>query len=395
MGGLFGGGGGQTSTSTTTQNVPKFVTKGGTAAVNAGIGELDTPFPPFTAPRFAQFNPDELAAFQGTRESFGGFDPFSQAAQSQIPFAAQRFTDPGVLEQYTNPFQRGVTDVAIGELERRDLFQKQQRDSSAVSAGAFGGSRQAIVEGEAQRNLSRNIADTSMAGGLAGFQEARSQFGLDRNNAMNVINSILGIGGQDVAQRRTDIGGLGMIGGDQRGLQQQQLDFAYNQFIQERDFEMMRAQQLGSIVGGVPIGQTATTTQTQPGPSAFSQIAGLGLAGLGAASGLGWTPFASATGGVSGFGNSSKVFKNELMDAPDVLDGIEELPIKVWEYKPELEALADEKAHIGPYAEDMKEIFKVGDGVTINYLDAIGILFKANQELIARVKELEEKVGEG
>ena len=292
MGGLLGGGGGSTSTQTTTAPVPPYIQEGGQKAVNLGIRAAKKPFQPFEAPRFAQFGPDELSAFQGTRESFGRFDPFSQAAQGLVPFAATRFTDPGVLDAYTNPFQRGVTDVAIWELERRDLFQQQQRGDVARSAGAFGGTRHALMESEAQRNLSRNIADTSLAGGLAGFQEARSQFGIDRTNAMNVINSILGIGGQDVAQRRTDIGSLGMIGGEQRGLQQQQLDFAYNQFVQDRDYKMQRAQQLGGIVGGIPYSQAQTTTSTTPGPSGFSQIAGLGLAGLGVASGLGWEPFA-------------------------------------------------------------------------------------------------------
>jgi hypothetical protein len=74
---------------------------------------------------------------------------------------------------------------------------------------------------------------------------------------------------------------------------------------------------------------------------------------------------------------SSRTFKDEIGDAPSILDKLESLPIKLWTYK----------EHIGPYAEEWAARFG-GDGKTINMIDAFGIVLKAVQELTAEVRSL-------
>lgn len=78
---------------------------------------------------------------------------------------------------------------------------------------------------------------------------------------------------------------------------------------------------------------------------------------------------------------SSRLFKtdSEPIDESEVLVKLENLPVESWSY------ISNGERHIGPYAEDFKEMFGIGDGVTINYLDAIGVL-------MASVKALSEKV---
>lgn len=73
----------------------------------------------------------------------------------------------------------------------------------------------------------------------------------------------------------------------------------------------------------------------------------------------------------------SRTFKDEIGDAPGVLDKLHSLPIKLWTYK----------AHIGPYAEEWAARFG-GDGKTINMIDAFGVVLKAVQELTAEVRSL-------
>ena len=60
-----------------------------------------------------------------------------------------------------------------------------------------------------------------------------------------------------------------------------------------------------------------------------------------------------------------------------------ELRVERWNYKPEVD-LGNE-THIGPYAEEFKEKFGVGDGRTINMIDAIGVLFAAVKGLESRM----------
>jgi hypothetical protein len=85
--------------------------------------------------------------------------------------------------------------------------------------------------------------------------------------------------------------------------------------------------------------------------------------------------------------SSSRTFKTDAAPTPTVLPGIEELSIESWRYKPEFN---DPNRHIGPYAEDFKELFGVGDGKMIHVVDALGVCLKAIQELSARVNHLQD-----
>jgi hypothetical protein len=58
-----------------------------------------------------------------------------------------------------DPYISNVADVAARELTRRSDIQAQQQRAQAAQAGAFGGSRQAILEAERQRNLQQGIGD--------------------------------------------------------------------------------------------------------------------------------------------------------------------------------------------------------------------------------------------
>ncbi|MBF0142711.1 MAG: hypothetical protein HQL59_04540 [Magnetococcales bacterium] len=90
-----------------------------------------------------------------------------------------------------------------------------------------------------------------------------------------------------------------------------------------------------------------------------------------------------------GLALSSRRFKegNEPVDDERILQGVTILPVEVWRYRQEVGD--SRRSHIGPYAEDFREIFGLGDGVTIDLLDMTGILLVAVKALEARVRHLE------
>ncbi len=85
------------------------------------------------------------------------------------------------------------------------------------------------------------------------------------------------------------------------------------------------------------------------------------------------------------FGFSSKKLKKDFksINKAEMLRRVNNLDVERWKYK-----LADGEEHIGPYAEDFKKQFKTGDGVTINLLDAIGVLFASVQALTTEIEDL-------
>ena len=60
------------------------------------------------------------------------------------------------------------------------------RDAAAVNAGAFGGSRQGVVQGMAEQDLMDNLGRIQAGGSQAAFENAQSQFGADRAAGLEV-----------------------------------------------------------------------------------------------------------------------------------------------------------------------------------------------------------------
>ena len=91
---------------------------------------------------------------------------------------------------------------------------------------------------------------------------------------------------------------------------------------------------------------------------------------------------------------SSKTYKYDNEPANNVLEAVKKLPIEKWRYRSDIKETQglDNKKHLGPYAEDFKQLFGVGDGVTINVLDALGVALAAIKELSAKVDELETQI---
>ena len=119
---------------------------------------------------------------------------------------ARQATNPYAMGAYMSPYMQNVVDVQNREAQRGADIAGNVRGAQAARAGAFGGSRQAIENAEAQRNLAM-IKNQNQAQGLQqAYQQAQQaqQFGAN-----------LGLQGQSAAQQ-----GLGVsLAGTQTGLQ--------------------------------------------------------------------------------------------------------------------------------------------------------------------------------
>ena len=119
---------------------------------------------------------------------------------------ARQATNPYAMGAYMSPYMQNVVDVQNQEAQRGADIAGNVRGAQAARAGAFGGSRQAIENAEAQRNLAL-IKNQNQAQGLQqAYQQAQQaqQFGAN-----------LGLQGQSAAQQ-----GLGVsLAGTQTGLQ--------------------------------------------------------------------------------------------------------------------------------------------------------------------------------
>lgn len=104
-----------------------------------------------------------------------------QAAQVTTPDAVQAQNVAAgqlartSLDPYMNPYESQVVQQSLDDLNRSRQMQANQLAAQATSAGAFGGSRQALMESELNRNFMDQSARTASQLRLGGFQNAQQQ----------------------------------------------------------------------------------------------------------------------------------------------------------------------------------------------------------------------------
>lgn len=86
-------------------------------------------------------------------------------------------------------------------------------------------------------------------------------------------------------------------------------------------------------------------------------------------------------------GMSSKEAKEDKREVRGVLEAIKEMPVEAWRYKPDAVDDGGEQ-HVGAYAEDFQKATGLGDGKSINLMDAIGVTMGAVKELAEKVESI-------
>ena len=76
------------------------------------------------------------------------------------------------LATFGDPFQEQVIQNVIRDIQEAGAGQFSDIGSMASAAGGFGGTRQALLEAELQKNIQRNIGDVSSQLRSQGFQAA-------------------------------------------------------------------------------------------------------------------------------------------------------------------------------------------------------------------------------
>lgn len=112
---------------------------------------------------------------------------------------ANRFTAPGqfqattftpdqysqqAIQPYMNPYLESVLEPQRREAQRQADIARTQMQSRMAQAGAYGGSRQAIMEAEAQRNLQSQLGDITGKGYATAFDVAQQQFAAEQARRM-------------------------------------------------------------------------------------------------------------------------------------------------------------------------------------------------------------------
>jgi len=250
---------------------------------------------PFEGPQVASFTPEQEQAFAGISGLVGQgeqyFDPATRlaAASAISPRQAE-------VEQFMSPYMQNVVEIQQREAQRQADVAAQQLGAQAVGAGGFGGSRQAILEAEQQRNLQQQLGDIQARGLAAAYEDAQRRIAEQRGRELAASGQFMQLGQVAPAQQQRELTALEAVGAQRQAQSQRGLDIARQQFQEEQTFPERTLQQYQSVIRGFPLAPTTYETRqtTTPAPSFLQQAAGLGTTAIGLA------------GAFGGFGRNAK-----------------------------------------------------------------------------------------
>lgn len=169
-------------------------------------------------------------------------------------------------QKYMSPYLQASLDPQIAEARRQAQITQAQSGSKLAQAGAFGGSRQAIMDAEAQRNLGTNLANITGQGYNTAFTSAQQQFNAEQARKIQEaqLQAQYGLSAEQAAEASRQFGAQqGMTGAQsaaQYGLAEKQAAEASRQYGSTQG---MTAAQLAAQYG--LSGQQATEASKQFG----------------------------------------------------------------------------------------------------------------------------------
>jgi hypothetical protein len=291
------------------------------------------PYEQYTGQRFAGFDPLTIQAFErmedqtpaaqlaqaGQMAQQAGLQGLASGAYQPGEFSAQQvgtrsITDLNNINAYMSPYMQNVVDAQLREAQREADIAATTRAGAATKAGAFGGSRQAIMDAEAQRNLALQKGDIQATGLQAAFQNAQQQFNTEDALRLQALTAnqragleaaqmgeqsrqfgadlgykglgqslqaaqILGqLGGQQFAQEMDITQGMGYAGMLRSQQTQQELDTMYQDYLAQQKYPYEQLAYLYPFVTGTPSSTTTSTSGktsgvTTPGTQTSSTTA--------------------------------------------------------------------------------------------------------------------------
>lgn len=331
-----------------------------TSSTEAQFNRLDTYGPGgggtrygYTDPKTGQFVAG--VAPQGSQSAVTTVEtPAQKAIREALTGAAPGFVDKLINQDITNlpgpatakdtsdiakTFYDRNTSLLMPTIERTNsrLLNNLQARGIPIGGDAFNesyGNQQA----QTQDTLSRVAQDATLAAG----QEQSRQFGLDsaaRGNALSEIQGLMG-GGYSPPTNTPSGAAAGVnFSGNANSAYQDQLN-AYNT---KQGQQASTASTLGSLAGSMLLKCTMEAKDISSG-----------------------------------------------LDADFMAEAVMHMPLAVWSYK---EGMAPDgmgrEDHVGPMAEHFQQLTGLGDGKTINVIDAFGVLFGALQSALQRIEILE------
>lgn len=208
------------------------------------------------------------------RQGFAGISDVAAGGFQPTTFTSGTF---GTTEanKYMNPYLTASLQPQIDEARRQSLITQQQNAAKMTQAGAFGGSRQAILDAETQRSLGANLANITGTGFNTAYDKAMAQFNAEQGRGLDTQKATEASRQYSADYGLKSLSDLMAAGQTQRGIEGEGIAADKKQFEEQQAYPFNMVEFQRKLVEGLPIGASTTAVNQDAISKMQSDVAGL------------------------------------------------------------------------------------------------------------------------
>jgi len=291
-----------TSQTVTQTNLPAYLEPYVLNIAKRAEAESYRPYQTYGGERTAGFTPAQEALQSETLGlqtpgQFGAATAGAGATGMLGLGAAQRGLNAafGNTADYMSPYIQGALNPQIREANLQADYAKRNDALQSMRGGSFGGSRQALMAAERERNANTMVGDILGRGYQSAFDAAQRQQqylgGLGMQGLQQAGTASQLLGNLGTAEQQANVQRLGLqsqTAAQAQALEQQKLDTAYQDFLRQRDYPKEQLGFYSNIIHGLPQQMGSTQLTYQQAPNFGAQLLGgaASLYGLGSKAGV-------------------------------------------------------------------------------------------------------------
>jgi len=239
-----------------------------TNTLSEGAAFAARPYDAYTGPLTAGTSDLQNQAFAGAQTVAGaGYDPTKFSSGT---FGADQ------AKQYMNPYLSAVLDPQMKELRNQADITRVENAGRMTQRGAYGGSRQAIMESEGNRNLLNTQAATLGQGYASAYDKAMGQFNTQADRDMTAQRASEESRQFGANFGLKSLGELERMGGTQRQIAAEGIAADKAQFEEQRDYPAAMVKFKRDLMTGLPM----STSTNAPLPMSDIGSAAASVGGL-------------------------------------------------------------------------------------------------------------------
>lgn len=249
-------------------------------------------YPTYDAPLVQGFTPLQQTGQAMAADASNAYQPYLNAA-SGLGGQAMNLSanNPNAVMSFMSPYIQGALQPQIQNLQLQQGQNAQNIAQQATQANAFGDARQGVAEGLNNYFGDQSLNNLVSQGYNTAFNNATSALQGQQNALLQGAGLYSNLGGQVQGQALSGANAVYNVGQQQQQLGQQELNTAYQQFLNAVNWPTQMLNIRESSVSNSPY-QVATAVQLPAGNTTAQGFGGLlNAAGLAGSLASGNSPF--------------------------------------------------------------------------------------------------------